>query len=110
MEGIDVVIPTGKKIEESHYSICYTIRSIIAQTIQPASITIVENGLDLGVKEVVKRYYGGGVNVISGTQKRPNISFARNLGARQGKGDKILFLDDDVILGYTDYFSRITNI
>ena len=59
MEGIDVVIPTGKKIEESHYSICYTIRSIIAQTIQPASITIVENGLDLGVKEVVKRYYGG---------------------------------------------------
>ena len=110
MEGIDVVIPTGKKIEESHYSICYTIRSIIAQTIQPASITIVENGLDLGVKEVVKRYYGGFVNVISGTQKRPNISFARNLGARQGKSDKILFLDDDVILGYTDYFSRITNI
>lgn len=107
MEGIDVVIPTGKNIEDSHYSICYTIRSIISQTVQPASVTVVENLPNLGVGEVLKRYYGNYVNVISGIQKSPNISYARNLGVKQGKADTILFMDDDVVLGYSDYFHRV---
>lgn len=110
MSSIDVVIPTGKEIKESHYSIIYTIRSIISQTTQPTSITVVENRANLGVADVIKEYFGKKVTVISGLKKSPNISYARNLGASQGTSDIIVFLDDDVLLGYSNYFSRIVEI
>lgn len=110
MGGIDVVIPTGKNIQASNYSLVYTLRSVLAQTLQPASITVIENGADLGVSDVVAKYFGRSVSVLCGTAKCPNISYARNLGAAQGSDEIILFLDDDVLLGYTDYFARVVKI
>lgn len=110
MERIDVVIPTGKNVMKSNYSIIYTIRSIISQTVQPASITVVENGEELGVAEVIDDFFGEFVTVTKGLKKIPNISYARNIGVSNGTGDIILFLDDDVILAYTDYFARVLSI
>lgn len=110
MEGIDVVIPTGKNIEESHYSICYTIRSIISQKLQPNQILVVVNAPDTGVEIVLDEQFGKLVRVIDGFDKGPNISYARNTGAQNGCSDIILFMDDDVILGYHDYFTRIQEI
>ena len=40
---IDIIIPTAKSVEDSHFSICYTIRSILAQSHQPQNIFVVEN-------------------------------------------------------------------
>lgn len=110
MAGIDVVIPTGKNIYKSHYSLIFTLRSVFSQTIQPTSITVVENAPNLGIKEEIMRYYGNSVSVIQGYDKSPNIAYARNKGASQGHEEIIIFLDDDVVLGYTDYFSRIQQI
>lgn len=108
--NFDVVIPTGKNILDSHYSLCYTIRSIISQTYQPQNIFVVENMHNIGVKDVMHTHFGEFVTVIDGTAKTPNISFARNLGASNGNSDIIIFLDDDVILGYNDYFARVLAI
>lgn len=110
MERIDVVIPTGKNIHESHYSILFTLRSILSQTVQPASVTIVENMPGLGVQEEVMKFYGNRVSVIAGIEKSPNIAYARNVGASRSDSGIIVFMDDDVILGYTDYFARIISI
>lgn len=110
MESFDVVIPTGKNIEESHYSICYTIRSIISQDIQPNKIIVVENAPNLGVREVLLQQFGNLVTIVSGLEKSPNISFARNIGVKNCDSDIIIFMDDDVILGYNNYFSLVNKI
>ena len=110
MEGIDVVIPTGKNIEDSHYSICYTIRSIISQDLQPNNIVVVENMPKTGVREIIQQQFGNLVSVISGLEKSPNISFARNLGAKKCESDIIVFMDDDVVLGYSNYLKLINYI
>lgn len=110
MEGIDIVIPTGKNIEESHYSICYTIKSIISQDLQPNKIVVVENAPNLGAREFLHQQFGDLVDVISGLEKSPNISYARNLGVHNCQSDIIVFLDDDVILGYSNYLKLIKHI
>lgn len=108
--SIDVVIPTGKNVSDTHNSICYTLRSILSQDIQPDNIFVVENISDTGVLDVVKSKFGGLVQVIDGTKKTPNISYARNIGVSHCQGDIIIFMDDDVILGQNDYFARIIKI
>lgn len=110
MKSIDVIIPTAKNIEESHFSICYTIRSILSQNYQPRNIIVVENMPDIGVSAVLRHQFGDIIQVVNGLDKRNNISYARNLGARKGNSDVILFMDDDVIIGRNDYFLRISDI
>ena len=110
MENFDVVIPTGKNIKQSDFSICYTIRSILAQDIQPRKIIIVINALNTGVEEVVNQQFGQLVTLVSGTECIHNISYARNLGAKNCNSETIIFMDDDVVLGYHDHFSRIQYI
>jgi glycosyltransferase involved in cell wall biosynthesis len=110
MKSIDVIIPTSKKIEDSHFSICYTIRSILTQSYQPRRIIVVENILNTGVPIVVQSQFGSLVQVASGLDNPNNISYARNLGVKKGDSDIILFMDDDVVIGHNNYFSRIVEI
>ena len=107
---IDVVIPTGKNIYESNYSICYTIRSILSQTIQPNCIYIVENIKNLYLSDVLCPMFGNHIKIIDGTEKSPNISYARNLGISHCTSDIIVLMDDDIVLGYNNYFDKIINI
>lgn len=58
MKGIDVIIPIGKNIQQSKYSICFTIRSILSQDLQPNNIIIVENAPNLGVHEIISQQFG----------------------------------------------------
>ena len=108
--NIDIIIPTSKNIETSHFSICYTIRSILTQSYQPRNIIVVENIPDTGVSTVLQSQFGSLVQVISGLDKPTNISYARNLGVKKGDSDIILFMDDDVVIGHSDYFTRIIEI
>jgi glycosyltransferase involved in cell wall biosynthesis len=110
MVSIDIIIPTSKNIEESHFSICYTIRSILAQSYQPSNIIVVENTPNTGVAVVLQSQFGGKVQVVNGLDKPINISYARNIGVQRGNSDIVLFMDDDVVLGYNDYFTRIVDI
>jgi len=110
MMCIDVVIPTSKNVIDSHYSICYTVRSILNQSYQPQNIYIVENVFDTGVFDIISLQFGSLVQVINGSEKSNNISFARNLGVSKGNSDIIIFMDDDVIIGYHNYFKDIAEI
>lgn len=110
MLTLDVVIPTGKNIVESNYSICYTIRSILSQSLLPQKIIVVENVLNTGIREVLPPLFGNYVDIVDGTKKSPNIAYARNIGSKLCKSDLIVFLDDDVVLGYHNYFARILEI
>lgn len=110
MMSIDVIIPTAKNVEESHFSICYTIRSILSQSYQPNNIFVVENVPDTGISAILHSQFGKKVQVINGMGKSVNISYARNIGAQKSNSDILLFMDDDVVLGYNDYFSRVANM
>lgn len=110
MASIDVVIPTAKNIEDSHFSICYTIRSILSQSFQPKNIFVVENTYNSGVSKILKPQFGEIIQIINGTDKTPNISYARNLGVKHGDSEIILFMDDDVVIGRNNYFADIVNI
>lgn len=106
MDAFDVVIPTSKNVEETHFSICYTLRSILAQSVQPQNIYVVENVPNTGVKEQVNHYFGDLVKVIDGLRKPVNIAYARNLGVQRTKSDIIIFMDDDVVIGRNDFFQK----
>lgn len=110
MVSIDVVIPTAKHIEDSHLSICYTIRSILAQSYQPRNIIVVENAPNTGVTGILQSQFGECVQVINGLDKTPNISYSRNLGAKHGNSEIIIFMDDDVIIGRNNHFANIVEI
>lgn len=107
---IDVVIPTGKNIKESHYSICYTIKSILSQNYKVNKIYVVENSNNTEVKKIIKNFFGNFVEVLNGLDKTQNISYARNLGVKTGNSDIILFIDDDVIIGRNDFLLHIKDL
>ena len=110
MMSVDVIIPTSKNIKDSHFSICYTIRSILAQSYQPCNIIVVENVPNTDVSTILQSQFGRKVQVINGLCKPVNISYARNLGVQKGNSDVLLFMDDDVVIGRNDYFARIVDI
>lgn len=110
MISIDIIIPTAKNIEESNFSICYTIRSILSQNYQPCNIIVVENTPNTGIRTVLQAQFGNLVHVINGLDKPVNISYARNLGVKSSTSDIILFMDDDVIIGHNDSLERIVRI
>lgn len=105
---IDVIIPTSKKIIESSHSICFTIRSLIAQTIQPKNIIVTTNCYNSLTISVLKEKFGDFIKIIEYEPNVNNISYARNLGARLGNSEIILFIDDDVILGDNGILEKIS--
>lgn len=107
---IDVVIPTCSTIETKHFSLYYTIRSILSQSLQPKSISVVENETFESTKEKIEKEFGHLVSVIDGTAKPRNISYARNLGAKSGNGELIVFIDDDVVIGRNYFFETVHSI
>lgn len=107
--NIDIVIATSKNIESSHFSICYTIRSILYQSINPVNIFIVLNG---GIdkeksKNILIERFGKLIHIIETESDDVNISKARNTGAKKGCSDIIIFLDDDVVLGNNYILEKI---
>lgn len=105
--NFDVVIPTANNIASKKFSLYFTIRSILAQSIQPKQIIVVEN-LDIdATRQILNKEFGDLIIVIDGTHKSENISYARNLGASYCNNEVILFMDDDVIIGKNDIFKIV---
>jgi GT2 family glycosyltransferase len=107
---IDVVIPTCNTIKTKSFSLYYTIRSILSQSLQPKSILIVENETFELTKEKIEKEFGRLVSVIDGTSVPRNISYARNLGVKSGNGELILFMDDDVVVGRNHFFQTVYSL
>jgi GT2 family glycosyltransferase len=105
---IDVVIPTCNNFSQKSFSLYYTLRSILNQSVQPNKIVVVENFSYAETKIKVAESFGELVMVIDGTRKQQNISYARNLGVGAGHSELIILMDDDVIIGKSDSFERIS--
>ncbi|MFA6035792.1 MAG: glycosyltransferase [Candidatus Micrarchaeia archaeon] len=91
---ISVIIPTYNESS----GIAETIGRAYAQTRKPDEVLVVDDSTDSTpqiVSSLAKKYKR--LRLIRGIRK--GVSAARNLGAREAKGDIIVFLDADVLLG-----------
>lgn len=87
-ETVSVVIPTYNRslwVREA-------IDSILAQTIPPLEIIVVDDGSTDGTRELLLSY---GNRIAPFFQENRGVSAARNLGIVQAKGRFIAFLDSD---------------
>lgn len=105
--SFDVIIPTCSNISNKHFSLYFTIRSLLNQSLQPQNVIVVENLNYHETRFEIEKEFGKLVSVIDGTAKVNNISYSRNLGARFANSDLLIFMDDDVVLGYHTHFEKI---
>jgi glycosyltransferase involved in cell wall biosynthesis len=89
--SVDVVIPAYNAAR----FIGETINSVLAQSYQPNSIIVVDDGSIDNTAEVVKNLDGNIINLIA--VKNGGVSRARNIGIRASSADYIAFLDSDDI-------------
>jgi cellulose synthase/poly-beta-1,6-N-acetylglucosamine synthase-like glycosyltransferase len=84
---ISVIIPVynGEKVIGS------CLESLLKQTLKPDEIIVVDDGSIDKTKDIVKKFRK--VKLIE--QKHKGPAAARNLGARNAKGDILLFIDAD---------------
>lgn len=92
MFSIGVVVPLYNKVD--HISKC--IRSLLAQTVMPALIVVVDDGSSDGSGEVVQQIladYKGVYKIV--TQQNQGVSVARNRGVLECNTEFVCFLDAD---------------
>lgn len=98
-ERVSVVIPTFNRTEELREA----LESILAQTVRPVEVIVVDDSTDDRVEKVVRGFLEefGRVHVMLMYFRNPrgrSAASARNFGGERATGDILLFLDDDVVL------------
>lgn len=93
-----VIIPTADRGE----LLGKCLASVLAQTVKPAAIVIVDNGRS---EAVIPEEYRDGVVLIR-TAPRIGPGKARNVGAYSATSELVAFLDDDD-LWQSDYLERV---
>ena len=89
---ISIIIPANN--EEDY--IAKTLHSIKCQTYQDYETIIVSNGCTDKTEEIVNRKVNDRLKHFSISEA--NVSIARNYGAKQARGETLLFLDADTLL------------
>jgi len=91
---ISVIIPTYNESA----GIADTIKHVYSQTRKPDEVIVVDDSTDdtpVKVTALSKKYKG--LRLVKGG--RVGVSAAKNLGAKNAKGDVLVFLDADILLG-----------
>jgi len=103
---LSVIIPTGgnDSLRSRNFDEC--LRCINEQGFKDFEIIVVEQSLD--GRFYKNRNQGSYVHIgITDPQNRGfNLSWCRNVGAREAKGDIIVLMDSDFVFG-NEYFNRI---
>ncbi len=89
MNKISVVIPLYNKEKEVEA----TLRSVLAQTIQPAEIIVVDDGSTDRSASVVLSFGSSLIRLVS--QPNAGVAAARNCGVSEASGRYVAFLDAD---------------
>lgn len=100
---ISVVIPLYNKAPH----ISRAIESVLAQTVQPSEIIVVDDGSSDGSDKIVKNYLKQGVKLIQ--QLNQGVSAARNRGVEEASEPYIAFLDadDEWLSQHLEYLSQL---
>lgn len=85
---VSVIIPTYN--EEKDIAEC--LKSLKNQSYKNIEIIAVDDGSIDGTRDIIKKFRK--VKLIEGQHKGPG--FSRNLGARQAKGEILIFIDSDM--------------
>lgn len=86
---ISVVIPLYNKVQH----IAETLSSVLAQSVNPREIIVIDDGSTDGGAQVVRQFESAGVRLI--TQTNQGVSAARNRGLEEATGDYVAFIDAD---------------
>lgn len=86
---ISVVIPLYNKAQH----IAETLSSVLAQSVSPREIIVIDDGSTDGGAHVVRQFETAGVRLI--TQTNQGVSAARNRGLEEAAGDYVAFIDAD---------------
>jgi glycosyltransferase involved in cell wall biosynthesis len=72
------------------------LESLVDQDVSlPAEIVVVDNGSSDGSRAIAERVHGRLPIRIVEAHERANASYARNVGVRAARGDRLLFVDAD---------------
>ena len=90
---VSVIIPTFNYGE----FIARAINSVMAQTVSPRELIIIDDGSTDNTGEIIRQYDAGklSVDLIYHKQENQGVSVARNEGIKMATGDYLLFLDAD---------------
>ena len=98
LKEISVIIPVyneEKDVQER-------LKSLYKQSLQPYEIIVIDDGSSDNTLEAVKKFKK--VKLIKGAHKGPG--FSRNLGAKQAKGNVLIFIDADMTFD-KDYLKNL---
>jgi len=107
---VSIIIPTYNRPKD----LAECLDSISNQAYLPFEVLIIDNGNVAETKKFVKKNLSkfGKRNISLSyikNDKENSLTLARNIGARNARGDIVLFLDDDVILD-KDYLKEILKV
>lgn len=87
---ISVVIPTYNR----QHTVCRAIDSVLAQSLQPLEILVVDDGSTDQTVSIITERYRDRIHVIE-CDSNKGVSAARNLAIHHSRGDWLAFLDSD---------------
>ena len=103
---ISVIIPTRNRPKE----VINCLESVLAQSILPQEIVIIDGGDEYTLKEELNQLYLDKYNIsLRYVNVDAGIAQARNIGADHAEGEYTIFLDDDVVLD-KDYIKEILRV
>jgi GT2 family glycosyltransferase len=106
-----VVIPTKNRVDFLRRLLC----SILEQRVLPDEVIVTDDSDNMETKKLIDEFGGRFLKrAVTLRYIKPNgneisISKARNIGARESKGEIVVFLDDDVVLD-DNYFREILRV
>jgi GT2 family glycosyltransferase len=103
---VTVGIPTKDRFND----LKKCLKSIIAQTLLPVEIIIIDDGnLTAGQMQDCRKMTEPKVTCVYAKKDRPSLSASKNMIAQLAKGELVLIIDDDVVLEH-DYVENIIKV